>query len=462
MIKTIHTTNNQINKTLRCATYIRVSTEEQHLEGLSLPAQKKALEDYAALHSLVIAGSYADEGISARKSMKYRKGLIKLLEDVKQDKYDMILVTKLDRWFRNIRDYNITEEILQAHGCCWKTILENYDSSTANGQMVINIMLSVNQAECDRTSERIKAVFEYKRSVGLAISGMEAPYGYTVINGKICKDPETCHIVEDAYRCYFSCYSIRKVLSYLRDTYNSKAPTANIVDRLFKNKKYCGCFQGKPDYCEPYITEQQFEQIQKAKRAKTYPTQKYTYIFSGLIPCPVCNYSFTGFLKKQNLRSGDVSYYPRYRCGNKFDRHPSACLTERKIEDYLLNHVFEELEVQKQSFITAAQKQKPSDQVFKIKAELQRLNNMYQKGRITEEFYDTEYTRLEEGLKAQEDNTKAVTERFCELSNRFSGDWLNLYKKLDNEHKRAFWKSSLAEIYVDAQTHKLSGFRFLI
>ena len=98
-----------MNKVLRCAIYIRVSTEEQHLNGLSLPAQKKALTEFANANNYNIVGYYADEGISARKPMKYRKGLLQLLEDVKKDKIDMILVTKLDRWFRNIKDYNITE-----------------------------------------------------------------------------------------------------------------------------------------------------------------------------------------------------------------------------------------------------------------------------------------------------------------------------------------------------------------
>ena len=86
----------------RCAIYIRVSTEEQHLNGLSLPAQRKALEEYAARNGYYVAGIYADEGISARKSMSKRKELMRLLEDIRQDKIDMVLVTKLDRWFRNI------------------------------------------------------------------------------------------------------------------------------------------------------------------------------------------------------------------------------------------------------------------------------------------------------------------------------------------------------------------------
>ena len=65
------------HKSLRCAIYIRVSTEEQHLNGLSLPAQKTALLEYAEKNGYQVAGVYADEGISARKSMKHRKGLLR-------------------------------------------------------------------------------------------------------------------------------------------------------------------------------------------------------------------------------------------------------------------------------------------------------------------------------------------------------------------------------------------------
>ena len=85
-----------MNKSLRAAIYIRVSTEEQHLNGLSLPAQKKALTEFAERNGYHITDYYADEGISARKPMKYRKGLLRLLEDVKRDKLDMILVSWTD------------------------------------------------------------------------------------------------------------------------------------------------------------------------------------------------------------------------------------------------------------------------------------------------------------------------------------------------------------------------------
>ena len=60
---------------MRAALYPRVSTEEQHIKGLSLPAQQQALEDYAKSQGYEIVGVYADEGISARKPVSKRPAM---------------------------------------------------------------------------------------------------------------------------------------------------------------------------------------------------------------------------------------------------------------------------------------------------------------------------------------------------------------------------------------------------
>lgn len=451
------------NKILRCAIYIRVSTEEQHLEGLSLPAQRKTLTDYANARGYIIAGYYADEGVSARKSMKYRKGLLKLLEDVKQDKIDMILVTKLDRWFRNIKDYNITEEILQSHNCNWKTIYENYDSSTANGQMVINIMLSVNQAESDRTSERIKAVFDYKRSIGEVTSGMCAPYGYKVINNRMQKDSEVSDIVEDAYKYYFNCFSRRKVDAYIKDKYGDRAPSSYKIDFLFRNEKYAGKCREDLNYCEPYISLEQFRQIQTVTQTKLYPQNAHTYIFSGLIRCPVCERPMTGTCKKQKLKNGNVSVYPRYRCCQKYDRHKSPCITEGVVEQYMINHIFSALRRQYAQIKVENSAPEAKSNINKTRRELERLNNMYQKGRITEQFYDSEYERLQNEMQTQEEaKAEFIDKHYSKLVGIFSCNWLELYLRLDNSHKNAFWKFTIENIHIDPDTHKICGFQLLL
>lgn len=146
----------------RAALYIRVSTDEQAREGYSLQAQKDNLIKYVKENNYAIVDIYADEGISARKSYKKRKEFMRMLEDVKANKIDIILFIKLDRYFRNIGDYYKTQEILDQFKVGWKATLENYDTTTANGRFYVNIRLSMAQDEADRTSERIKFVFDNK------------------------------------------------------------------------------------------------------------------------------------------------------------------------------------------------------------------------------------------------------------------------------------------------------------
>lgn len=448
---------------MRCAIYIRVSTEEQHINGLSLPAQKKVLTEYAESNGYIIVDYYADEGFSARKPMKYRRDLLRLLDDVKQNKIDMILVTKLDRWFRNIKDYNITEEILKAHNCYWKTIYENYDSSTANGQMVINIMLSVNQAECDRTSERIRAVLDYKRSIGEVTSGRCACYGYQVVNNRLVKDTSVSHIVEDAYHHYFCCYSIRATIRYLNNKYGDASPSDHQIDRFFKSETYAGKNRNNLNYCEPYITLEQFHIIKQITVSKVYSSISHEpYLFSSLIKCPWCGSNYTGYRRKQLLKNGGESIYIRYRCGNKFVRHGCAHLTEYKIEDYLLTHIFSLFQGEQLEIIfkkTQFSKQESSTSVHR---ELERLNLLFQKGRITESYYDEQYMALTQKLDSNPPNLKlTLSERHNAPTTDFFGLWQELYLSLDRAHKQAFWKSTIKNIQIDPETHQISGFNFL-
>lgn len=450
---------------LRAGIYIRVSTEEQHLNGLSLPAQRLALEDYANKNGYVIAGVYADEGISARKSMSRRKGLMRLLEDVRQDKIDMILVTKLDRWFRNIKDYNITEEILREHHCYWKTIFENYDSSTANGQMVINIMLSVNQAECDRTSERIKAVFDYKRSKGMCVTGMCAPYGYIIENGYIKKDPATRSVVEDAIQHYFSCFSIRHTTRYIADKYGENAPSYYKVDKIFHNPKYAGIDKDGAPYCEPYMTMEQYHMLLKSRQAKSWSPSGYVYTFSSLITCPICGCKFSGRQRKAIRKNGAVYCDTRYNCMGKFQYHSGASLRESAIEAYLLEHIDSIIEsAQVNLYMDAGNASpKPARSAQSVQEELNRLNTMYQKGRLSEEYYDREYERLTALLSISDDRQlEEKRKRLKCVERQFSGDWKVLYKRLDNSHKRAFWKQTIEEILVDPDTRKIKDVKLLI
>lgn len=452
-------------KRIRCAIYDRVSSELQVRDGLSLDTQKELLTEYALSHGYSIVGYYADEGITARKKLQNRKDFMRLLDDVQQDKIDLILVTKLDRWFRNVKDYHNTQAILEAHNCNWRTVLEDYDTSTADGQLKINIMLAVAQNESDRTSERIKVVFAHKHRNKQHITGA-APYGYILQDKKQVKDPRTAHIVEDAFNYYFQTFSKRKTVSYITGKYKEceYAPTEYQVNRLLTHEGYAGMYKGEENYCEAYITPQQLKKIQSMCDLRTYHSSKNEpYIFSQLIRCPHCGSVMVGFTKTQRLKSGDVSRYRRYRCSKKYKNHTSAVITETVIENYMLENVSVRLERNIYEVRQAQQKAPRKDESKKISAEMDRLNLLFQKGRISDEYYDMQYEVLEKKLMDEQERNKIITVKdFEPHRQQFSGNWQELYERLDMEHKRMFWRKYIREIYIDADTHKISGFDFLV
>ena len=457
---------------IRCAIYDRVSTEMQVKEGLSLEAQEAALTDYALSHGYEIVGYYADEGLTARKKMKNRKELLRLLKDVEADKIDLILVTKLDRWFRNIKDYHNTQAILEAHNCNWKTIFEEYDTSTANGRFAINIMLSVNENECDRTSDRIQTVFKYKKSRREHLNGKPA-YGYTTdAQKRLVKDPATQSIVEDIFSHYFATYSKHDTVNYIVGKYagSPDCPTFYQVNRILGCRTYTGEMYGIPDYCPSYITREQYQKIQEVSDSKIIPHQREPFLFSSMIKCPVCGKKMSGFVSRKRLKSGARAAYKHYRCQGKFtEYHGGACLTESVVEKYLLAHIVEQIHTEMERMELLRQQQKKlrkSSTASAVQAEIDRLNSMYQKGRIKEDYYDEQYAilsaRLEQCLPVPEATIDASLAAYRALSEAFSDGWQEMYLALDAAHKKAFWKEIIQEINVDPDTRKICGFQFWI
>ena len=88
------------------AAYIRVSTQEQKLHGLSLDAQRMKLIAYAKQHGLKIVGWYLDEGVSGRKVIKKRPELQRMIQDAEKKLFDRIIFIKLDRFFRSVAEYH--------------------------------------------------------------------------------------------------------------------------------------------------------------------------------------------------------------------------------------------------------------------------------------------------------------------------------------------------------------------
>lgn len=426
----------------RVALYVRVSTQEQKKHGLSVDSQIAALEGYCAEKKYTVVDVYNDAGISARKKYTKRPGLLRLLNDCEQKKIDLIIFTKLDRWFRSVADYYEVQSILEKNKVPWQAIWEDYETVTSQGVFKVNIMLSVAQAEADRTSERIKAIMEFKRQNREYLGG-PLPLGYIANGKKIVKDPETEHIVNDMFDYYFSTFSKYKTADYISQKYPeiAKRDERGTFYKILSNPAYTGKFYGIKNYCDAYITQEQWKKIQKVSNEKVYENGiKRIYIFSGLLRCPVCGARM----------GGSVSHGRKtYRCYNSKSKHLSFNRAEKKLEKYLLenlenilsNKIYELGQAKKRTRDYALEKRK-------LFAELDRLNLMFEKGRITEEYYDSKYDKISEKLKELEKTDDARLEKSEKLKKYISGNWKELYNQLDEQGKQTFWKNIIEKILI--------------
>ena len=111
--------NNIIERIIRVAIYIRVSTEEQAKHGYQIESQKTILKERDKIQHYQIVDFYIDEGKSARTKLSNRRELLRLLDDIKNDKIDRIIIWRLDRWFRNVADYYRVQDMLDKYSVDW-------------------------------------------------------------------------------------------------------------------------------------------------------------------------------------------------------------------------------------------------------------------------------------------------------------------------------------------------------
>lgn len=445
---------------LRVALYIRVSTEEQAMHGISLIAQEDSLQRYAWDHGYKVVGIYRDEGNSARKPVMKRPVMLQLLEDVKAGKIDRILFTKLDRWFRNVREYHNVQEILETHNVTWQATLEDYDTMSANGRLRVNIMLSVNESEADRDSERIKFVFESKRlRKEWCFTGGPAqwPYGYMpeeVDGVKRCvKNPETAPIVQDFWDYVVKYNSVRKAGMYCCEKYSI---TRNYRSWMVtaRNELYTGTFHGVEDYCPAYISRADWERIILGHEIiKKTQRPDRVYLFTGLIRCPNCGNTMKATFK--TYPSDRTIEYNGYRCNNAKLRTCSYRhqLSERKIEKHLLANIrydLEQLVISAEAEQTKKRPQPKVQDLVSLNEQLRRVNVIYIAGNMTDEDYAAETKRIKSEMeKARRTEGEDHSVDLSAIKAFLASDFLSTYDLLSKEDKRRLWRSMIEEIYID-------------
>jgi Site-specific recombinases, DNA invertase Pin homologs len=329
---------------MRAALYIRVSTDEQAREGFSIDAQKRKLLAYAESQDWDVVSVLVDDGYSAKDLN--RPAMQELLQKVRNEEIDVVLVFKLDRLTRSVRDLYALLDEFSRHDVGFRSAQEQFDTTTTMGRAMLGILGIFAQWERETIAERVRFGMEQKVREGKKPGG-KYPFGYDRKGNLIPDEAEIIRRVRELY--------MKENLSFLKiaERLNSEGKlrrghewTRNTVALTLENPFYAGIIRfgskmknGKypqrkrdlrvdvidvPGDHEQVWTKEEYDEHLRLMRMRSVGnnSRKLDYIFSGLLRCGRCGSTMFGRLTtKRNRKSGEIVRTPYYFCGKRKDNN---------------------------------------------------------------------------------------------------------------------------------------------
>lgn len=423
--------------------YTRVSTDEQRRNGQSIEAQKEQLYEYCSKNDLNVLDYYEDSGFSGG-TLK-RPAFQKLLKDLRPN--EVVLTCRLDRLTRSTVDGLSVINEWNDKNIGVKCIHDlDIDTTTANGKLILTVLLGLAANEREHASERINETFANKKKLGEPCSGCCA-LGYKVEPKKAVVVPEEAKMVKYAFDTFLATHSVsqtkvlfnKKYGDYLKEmekrANGRDAFTEQRMRYLLRNNNYIG------NKTYPQIIEvPTFEAVQEIlnERAGGKP-RKYVYMFRGLLKCGYCGSTMVGAPRHDNGK-----LYLNYRCNARSSERNKTCITisEKNIEKLLISQLHEDLtkcnvDLELENEI----KVKKSD-ITKLEKKLDRLKELYTDGDLSKQQFVDKKEKINNeinDIKRQLISSKRI---------KLDDNALNVYWKLSNKKKAVFWRSLIKEVRV--------------
>ncbi len=261
-----------VHSVVRVAIYTRVSTEDQAKEGFSLAAQEERLRAYCQARGWEVAGLYRDDGHSGRNIR--RPAYQRMMEE--RDRWDTILVLKMDRIHRNSRNFMEMMEDLGKTEKDFVSATESLDTTTAMGRFVMDIIQRIAQLESEQIGERVYVGMSQKAKTGPGVLGFPAPLGYEISEGTLRIVDREAEVVRSIFQKAQGGHTMEAIAKELNErhvpTKAGREWTAVKIYRILHNPVYAGHlrwdrFERKAEH-EPIVTVELFNEVQSAVRAR--------------------------------------------------------------------------------------------------------------------------------------------------------------------------------------------------
>lgn len=375
---------------MRVAIYTRVSTEDQAREGTSLEVQQEYLLDYAHKNGHKVHKIYCDDGVSGY--VLERPELTRLLNDAKSKKFEMVLVHKIDRFSRNLRNLLNLVDDLEKYDVKVNSVTELYDTSTSAGKMMFQQLGSFAEFERNRIKERVFPGMVKGVQNGNWQGSKFAPLGYKYdkVKKKLSLIPREAEIVKLIYDLYLSGFSTERITQhlyrngiksrtgdffytkYVRDILRNPIYTGKIV----WNKYHYSAHNTKRVKNDPskwvigrgkhqtIILQEKFDTVQEKldrnRRGGIVRSKEKSYILTGVVYCTQCKRRYYGVNQPfgyKKINGEKVKQKRRYyKCSSR-SYTMENCGNKYVIADYLEGEVLEILRIAITPFIKNRRKQ---------------------------------------------------------------------------------------------------------
>ena len=257
---------------VRVAIYTRVSTEDQAKEGYSLEAQQERLLAYCEAQGWEIADLYREDGHSGRNTR--RPAYQRMMEE--RQKWDVILVMKMDRIHRNSKNFMIMMENLEKWGKKFTSMNESLDTSTAVGRFVVDIIQRIAQLESEQIGERTYMGMAQKAESFGGILGFNPPFGYHFKAGKLVTLESEAPVASGIYQSYLAGETMNGIAWRLNQegvtTRRMKSWTVWSISHILHNPVYAGYLRWEgiliPNDHAPIVSVQTFNLVQSKIASK--------------------------------------------------------------------------------------------------------------------------------------------------------------------------------------------------
>ena len=296
-------------KRTRCAIYTRKSSEEGLEQDFnSLDAQREACEAYVLSQKhegwTVLADRYDDGGFSGGNME--RPGLVRLLDDIRAKRVDVIVVYKVDRLTRSLADFAKIVEVFDAQGISFVAVTQQFNTTTSMGRLTLNVLLSFAQFEREIAGERIRDKFRASRQKGMWMGG-SVPLGYEVKDRALVINNIEAAKVLLIYKQYLELGSVRDLAGYLdsngirshrRATQSGKMVGGHRITRgslylMLQNPVYVGMVVHKgarhPGLHQPIIEHELWDRVQASLSEKRVEHRSQT---RARVPSPLAGLVF--------------------------------------------------------------------------------------------------------------------------------------------------------------------------